>query len=92
MEEKEVTLEDIAKECVAKITWDINLRSGFGAAYRMIDPAMKEDILKGWIYSVKEVLEKHGLKEVAKNIPTPIPTKELPKPATMPSAGQIGVK
>lgn len=83
---KEVTLEDIAKECVQRITFDINMRSGFGAAYRMIDPSMKEEILRGWIHSVKEILEKHGLKEVAKTIP------ELPKPATMPSAPQIGAK
>jgi len=85
-EQKEVTLEDIAKECVGKITFDINMRSGFGAAYRMIDPNMKEEILRGWVFSVKEVLEKSGL-SVAKEVPV-----VLPKPATMPSPVQIGGK
>lgn len=80
-EKKELTLEEIAKECVSKITFDINMRSGFGAAYRMIDPNMKEEILKGWIHSVKEVLEKNKLA-----------ISTTPKPATMPSVTQIGAK
>lgn len=80
-EKKDLTLDDIAKECVNKITFDINLRSGFGAAYRMIDPTMKEEILAGWVHSVKEVLEKSGLTIAIST-----------KPATLPTSPQIGAK
>lgn len=53
----EEQLDEIAQEILNKIITNINIRSGFGSAYRMIDHPERVEMLDHWKLLIKTVLK-----------------------------------
>lgn len=59
-------VKNVAKDIVNAITQDIGKRSGFGPAYRIINPTIRTDMLRVWEGKIVEIISQNMPAEAPK--------------------------